>query len=102
MRHLRTKLTQFANCSRTPAPSSLGVLALYLIEADFVSLHACYLFPASLRRLAAHPVGLFLTGTHGFFALPECYPKQLATLVVRKGDHPLEPVQLLSLGHDPL
>jgi hypothetical protein len=37
-------------------PQDLGALALYLKEADFISFHACYRFPASLRRLAAHTV----------------------------------------------
>ena len=56
----------------TPAPSrALGLLALYLKEANFVPLHTCYLSPASLRRLSAQSVSCLLAGTHGFFAFPE-------------------------------
>ncbi len=79
-----------------PGPTSraLGLLALYLKEANFVSLNACYLSPASLRRLSAQSVSCLLRGTHGFFAFPEGYPKRLATLAVTKGDHALKALHL--------
>src|SRR5215208_2343536 len=66
------------------------LLALYLKQADFVSLYVCYLFPPNLCRLFAQAVSRLLRGTHRFFALPEGYPKRLAAVAVDEGDHALE------------
>src|SRR5215212_2662085 len=66
------------------------LLALYLKQADFVSLYACYLSPANLCRLLAQLVSRLLRGTHRFFALPEGCPQRLAAVAVDEGDHTLE------------
>src|SRR5829696_7945285 len=66
------------------------LLALYLKQVDFVSLYACYLFPANLCRLLAQLVSRLLRGTHRFFALPEGDAKRLAAVAVDEGDHTLE------------
>src|SRR5215218_151092 len=66
------------------------LLALYLKQADFVSLYACYLFPANLCRLLAQLVSRLLRGTHRFFALPEGDAKRLAAVALNEGDHALE------------
>src|SRR5829696_2944810 len=74
-----------------PLLAFLGpLLVLYLKEADFVSLYACYLFPANLCRLLAQLVSRLLRGTHRFFALPEGDAKRLAAVALNEGDHALE------------
>jgi hypothetical protein len=81
-------------------PSSQLSTSKRLKEADFVPLHARYRPPAGLRRLLAHPVGRFLRGAHGLFALPEGYPEHLATVALTQGAQPFEPVQLPSTWED--
>src|SRR5215216_6348495 len=84
-----------------PLLSALGpLLVLYLKEADFVSLYACYLFPANLCRLLAQLVSRLLRGTHRFFTLPEGDAKSLATLAVSECDHAFEAVHLLGPWQD--
>src|SRR5215217_4823558 len=69
---------------------ALRFLALYLKEPNFVPLHAGYRLATSLRRLFAQALSRLLGGTHGFFTLPEGYPKRPAAVAVTEGDHALE------------
>jgi hypothetical protein len=84
--------TKKAGALRARTPGRIATrppsLALYLKEADFVTLHARYLLAGSLRQLAAHTVSIFLHGMHVFFARPEGYRKRLASLAVVEDDSP--------------
>jgi hypothetical protein len=69
---MRIRVRKRAGAKTPRSLRALGslLLVLYLKEADFAPLNACYRFPTSLCRLAAQPVNRLLAGTHGFFALP--------------------------------